>query len=381
MTLNPLDVTDSEFIVLAIFSMAFIIQLFYFIVIYSRVAFTKKHPFTPDTAGYPPISVVICAKNEEENLSNFLPSVLEQDYPEYEVIVVNDCSDDDTDMLLQRLMQQYSHLRTTNITIDPKFTHGKKLALTIGIKAARHDWLLLTDADCKPESPHWLAAMASNFNDKHQVVLGYSGYMRKKGLLNRFIRYDTFFIAMQYLGFALMGKPYMGVGRNMAYSKGLFVKNRGFASHSHIPSGDDDLFVHEVANKRNTTVDYRHEAHTRSVPCITYKCWFAQKQRHLQTSKYYRFSTKIWLALEPLSRLLFWTLAFLMMAIEFKPQIVAGVVCFRLILMGIVIRISLNRLNEKKIFLISLFYDLLSPVVYFILLIVVRFTVKKVRWK
>jgi cellulose synthase/poly-beta-1,6-N-acetylglucosamine synthase-like glycosyltransferase len=375
------ETTDYELALFIIFSLAFIIQLFYYIVIYARVPFARSKPLNKDLEKLHPVSVVICTRNEEENLSNFLPSILEQEYNEYEVIVVNDCSEDDTDMLLQRLMEKYKHLRTTTITRDSKFTHGKKLALTVGIKAAKYNWLLLTDADCKPDSNQWLTMMASNFNDNSELVLGYSGYIPFKGLLNRFIRFDTFFIALQYLSFALFGKPYMGVGRNLAYRKDLFIKNRGFASHSHILSGDDDLFVHEVATKKNTVVEYRHNAHTRSLPCTSFECWFTQKKRHLKSSPHYRFSAKLWLALEPFSRICFWGTGIAMLALEFKLYHISGVIAFRLLLMSIIIKIAMNRLSEKKIFLTSLIYDLFSPLFYFVLMLVVRFSPKRGRWK
>lgn len=376
---NFSGLSDFELAILIIFSLAFIVQLFYYIVIFSRVILCRNKPFNKEFQP-PPVSIVICARNEEENLTNFLPAVLEQEYPEYEVIVVNDCSEDDTDMLLQRLMARYKNLRTTIIMPDTKFSHGKKLALTVGIKAAKYNWLLLTDADCKPQSNQWLATMAANFNDRNEVVLGYGGYIPEHGLLNRFVRFDTFFIALQYIGFALFGKPYMGVGRNLAYRKDLFFRNRGFASHSLIPSGDDDLFVHEVATRKNTAVEYKHNAHTRSVPCRTFGCWFSQKKRHLQSSPKYRFSIKLWLAFEPLSRVCFWATAIALLALEVNYQLISCIIVFRLLIVSIVIKIAMNRLKEKKIYLTSLIYDLFSPLFYFILTLVVRLTPKRSRW-
>jgi poly-beta-1,6-N-acetyl-D-glucosamine synthase len=183
-----------------------------------------------------PVSVIICARNEAENLATFLPSVLEQDYPEYEVIVVNDCSDDNTYIVLGDLLSRYPNLRVSNVNKDPQFTHSKKFAQFIGIKAAHHELLLFTDADCKPVSNKWIATMISNFTPKTSFVLGYGGYVATKGLLNTYVRYDTLTIALQYTGMALRGIPYMGVGRNLAYRKSLFFESRGFSDHYHIAS-------------------------------------------------------------------------------------------------------------------------------------------------
>ena len=313
-------------------------------------------------------------------MANFLPSVLEQEYPAFEVVVVNDCSFDDSEMVLRRLSAQYQHLRVTTIKPDSKFTHGKKLALTIGIKAAKNDWLLLTDADCKPDSKHWLATMAVNFKSPKQLVLGYGGYIPTKGLLNALIRFDAFFIGMQYLGFALMGKPYMGVGRNLAYRKDLYFNNKGFASHSHIKSGDDDLFVNQVASKEITTVEIRHEAHTRSVASKTFSKWVSQKRRHLTTSPHYKRGIKFWLGLEPMSRILFWLSTVLLIIDQSNLYIVLGVLGFRLILINIILKIAMNRLNERKIFILSLAYDLFSPLFIGILMLANRLTQNRSRW-
>ncbi|MFP4555498.1 MAG: glycosyltransferase [Bacteroidales bacterium] len=327
-----------------------------------------------------PVSIVICARNEEENLSNFLPHVLEQDYPDYEVVVVNDCSHDDTDMVLKRFLQKYKHLKVTTIKKDDKFIHGKKLALTIGIKAAKYDWLLLTDADCKPQGSEWLASMAQEFHSPNEVVLGYGGYIQENGFLNKLIRFDAFFIAVQYLSFALIGKPYMGVGRNLAYKKELFFKNKGFASHASLTSGDDDLFIHQVAKKSNTSVIYNKEAQTRSKAQRTFSGWLMQKKRHLTTSPHYKKGVKFLLGLEPLSRIIFWISGIILIGIQFYPYIIGGLILFRLIIMSVILKIAMNRLNERKIFLLSLLYDLFSPIFYSMLMVANRFKKTKKRW-
>lgn len=255
-----------------------------------------------------PISVVICARNENENLKRFLPDILEQKYPEFEVIVVNDCSSDNSAVTLHNFAQKYPHLYYTNIYKDKKFEHGKKLALTVGIKAAKNDLLLLTDADCKPASENWIATIQRNFTENCNLVLSYGGYFKTKGLLNRFIRFDTVFTAMQFLGFARAGVPYMGVGRNLAYRKSLFFKAKGFASHISVISGDDDLFVNENAKKENTNVELSYEGFTYSEPKQKFKDWIRQKQRHFSTGIRYKKWHKIILGLEIMSRMIFFAI-------------------------------------------------------------------------
>ncbi len=261
---------------------------------------------TPLT-GLPPVSVIICAKNEASNLRNFLPEILTQDYPKFQVVVVNDNSEDDTAEVLTALKTRYPHLYTTTLNADKKFYSGKKVALSIGIKAALHENLILTDADCKPASKNWLKHMAGSLQQPEKsMVLGIGNYQTRKGLTNLWIRYDTFCIATRYLGYALSGKPYMGVGRNLAYKKSLHINNNGFKSHLKLASGDDDLFVQEAASGKNVTVCIHPEAHTISTPAESFIEWLHQKRRHLTTSSHYRPGLRFELAVEPLTRELIW---------------------------------------------------------------------------
>src|SRR5690606_34092381 len=163
--------------------------------------------------------------------------------------------------------------------------HGKKFALSLGIKAAQYEHLVFTDADCVPESSDWLTHMAGAFSGGKEIVLGYSPYLRRAGMLNALIRFETFHTAMSYLSYALKGKPYMGVGRNMAYTKSLFFRGKGFASHMHIASGDDDLFVNQNATPHNTTICIHPEAHVWSEPKTTFSAYARQKTRHAGASK------------------------------------------------------------------------------------------------
>lgn len=374
------QLTTYELILFIVLIFSVFVQLFYYLLIYARVATKRSNKLVNPIDESPPVSVVICARNEEENLEQFLPLVLEQEYPTFEVVVVDDCSVDNTDMVLRRLAEKYPHLRTTTIKPDNKFRHGKKLALTVGIKAANHSWLLLTDADCKPASKYWIREMAKNFKAPNQVVLGYGGYSKGRGVLNRLIRFDTFYIAMQYLGFAKFGLPYMGVGRNLAYKKELFFENKGFANHNHMLSGDDDLFVQQVAKKANTCVELSPMAHTRSVASATFKEWVNQKRRHLSTSPKYRAGVKVWLGLEPFSRLMFWCAGILQLLNQNYLMVVGGIMLFRLLITSIILKIAMNRLNERKIFLLSFVYDLFSPLYTGVLLLANSLTKKRSKW-
>ena len=353
---------DNKFLELLfiIFSSTAAIQLFYYLFFYLAL-FTYRP--SDNRIKHEPVSVIICARNEADNLMNFLPSVLEQDYPDYEVIVVNDCSEDNSYDVLGKFLIQYPHLRISTVNKDPKFTHNKKFAQFIGIKAAKNDILLFTDADCQPESDKWLERMTSHFGDKINFVLGYGGYLPEKGLLNKYIRYDSMTIAMQYLGMAIRRIPYMGVGRNLAYRRSLFFANKGFGDHNHLISGDDDLFVNTNASGGNTSVAFSDGTHTRSVPYSSLKEWITQKKRHLTTAPYYKFRDKLLLITEPFTRIIFYSAFIILLSFKFMTPFVLAIFGLRFLIQIIVFALVQKRLNEPGILIYSLFFDIFSPVI------------------
>jgi Glycosyltransferases, probably involved in cell wall biogenesis len=350
-------------VIVILFFLSLLIQLFYYLFFYVRL--TKKRQPRHSLPDQEPVTILICARNEEQNLKAHLPSIMEQNYPNFEVVVVDDCSEDGTADILKAFTQQYKNLKITTIKPDEKFSHGKKLALTIGIKAAKNELLLLTDADCLPTDKYWLSHMQENFITSCEVVLGYGGYKQEKGLLDKIIRCDTFFIALNYLSFALAGIPYMGVGRNLAYRKSTFFNNKGFASHYMLRSGDDDLFINEVANKKNTLVEYRPGTLIESEQEKSFGAWIWQKIRHSTTAEHYRTGSKYLLWIEPISRLTFYTLFILMLTMPFPLYWVGiGTYLLRTTIQAIVIKMAQNRLAERNLFIYSLLYDIISPFLY-----------------
>lgn len=337
---------------------ALLIQLVYYWLIFSRLAFYNpaKRPVNEKKA---PVSVIICAKNEYHNLVRFLPKVLEQDYPEYEVVVVNDASDDDTYYLLRELAEKYPHLKLINIAQNLNFFSGKKFPLSIGIRSAKYETVLLADADCYPSGSGWIESMQSVFTDKTEIVLGYGPYAPQPGLLNRIIRFDTLMVAMQYMSLALAGMPYMGVGRNLAYRKSLFFNVGGFMKHYKISSGDDDLFINQVARGSNTRIQTLTESHTYSRSKQSAGSWLRQKRRHLTTGGMYQLKHKIVLGLFSFSQLLYFGLLAALAILDVDWMLLTGIFAVRLLSQMIIIKKSMIRLNEKHFFLLSPLFEII----------------------
>jgi glycosyltransferase involved in cell wall biosynthesis len=365
-------------LILYFFIAVIAIQLFYYLAIFGKFAFAKAQKITPKRI---PISVIVCAKNEEENVAQFIPLLAEQNYPDFEIVLIDDASSDGTLAVFEDLEKQYPNIRLVKVENNEAFWGNKKYALTLGIKAAKKEYLLFTDADCYPTSKDWLTAMSTQFTMHKTIVLGYGAHEKiANSFLNKIIRFETLLTAIQYFSWAKLGHPYMGVGRNMAYKKEEFFNVNGFIDHIQVRSGDDDLFINQAANAKNTTIAYTPESFTYSRPKTTFKDWFRQKRRHIATANYYKPFDKFQLTTFYCSQLLFILLAILLLSFQFEWIIVLGLIAFRYLFTWIVVGFAAGKLKENDL-------KFWFPVVEFILIFtqinvfITNIFSKPVHWK
>ncbi len=353
-------------VIFFLFCIAAFVQFLFILLIYGRLAFHKSKIEEREEEG---VSIIIAARNESQNLFKNLPFILEQTYDKFEVIVVNHQSIDDSQYILDAYSRQYPHLKTVVVEKSPHLKYGKKLPLTIGIKGAKYNQLLFTDADCKPASKNWLKSMSNHFSDKHEIVLGYGPYSEAKGFLNKVIRFDTAWIAVNYFSFAKARIPYMGIGRNMGYTKELFTKIKGFKSHYSLSSGDDDLFIQEAAKQKNYTINIEPESYCYSPPAPTWRDWINQKSRHYTTTAEYQVIKKLMLGIYPLS-LLIMTFSFVSLLFDSNfLWISLAIYLFILVIKWIILGLSFNKIQERTFIallpLLDIGYAILAPSMYY----------------
>jgi biofilm PGA synthesis N-glycosyltransferase PgaC len=327
-----------------------------------------------------PVSVIISARNEARNLTENLPYILQQKYSNFEVVVINDCSTDNSDMVLLEIKQEFPLLKIVTITEHDRFKTGKKFALTLGIKAAKNEYMLFTDADCKPATLNWITRMAANFKTGAQIVLGYSPYYRSSNFLNPIVRYETLKTAVNYLSSALNGDAYMGIGRNLGYTKTLFFKAKGFASHMHVLSGDDDLFVNQNATPDNTVIEIHSDTFTYTEAKTTIGSWFRQKKRHMGVGKLYKSNHRRMLSFDAVSGFLFYVLFILCLVYNFEPELALSMLAFRWMLQLIIYRKIFKKLRSREM----LWYLPVIDMIYYIYLNVfglIGTFIKTTRWK
>ena len=354
------------------------IQLFYYLFFFSRLAFYKtklKSKFQTHA-----VSTIVCARDEAKNLAVNLPGILVQDYKTtHEVIVVNDNSFDESKYILEALKKQFKQMQVVELTQEAKMIPGKKFPLSIGIKTAKHEVLLLTDADCVPATEYWIDSMQRAYDDDTEIVLGYGGFHKQKGLLNKLIRWETFHTALQYMSYALAGIPYMGVGRNLSYKKAVFFRHKGFSAHNHLPGGDDDLFINAAATKTNTRINIDPLSFTLSTAVTSWEEWLNQKKRHYTTSKYYRTLHKWLLAIYAFANFTFYPLLILS-SIFFSWKLSLIALGTKLLVQGVVYAKAMRKLGEQDLLPLLLFFDLWM-FIYYLLFAPALIKKPKQRWK
>lgn len=344
-----------------------IIQLGYAFGVYNQLHRNfKKQKEKKQSDDFPPLSVIIVTKDSGKALKENLPLILEQDYPQFEVIVINDKSAGEDENILKLLGNNYHHLYYSFIPETARYISRKKLGIAMGIKASRYEWIVVTEPQCKPMSNQWLKSLAAHFSPETDIVLGYSNYIQNKEKFARHIRLDSMFQAMRYLGRAASGHPYMGIGRNLAYRKSLYLSHKGFTTQLNLQRGDDDLFINAVTHAQNTKVALSPESFIR-IPVPSYKrVWFEDKVNALVTGHYYRGNARILNSIETWTCALFHllTLTGLIYCILNRAWIETGIIgagwLIRFVSYMTVMKQTSNDLQED--FCCSLpFYDLFRP--------------------
>jgi len=377
MTLTDL-LANPGYLLFTGFCIITLIQIFYYLFYFSRLAFHKTQ--SKNVTQTHPVSVIICSRDEAANLVKNLPGALVQNYrTTHEVIVVNDNSFDESKYILEEYRRTFKQLQLVELKQEARFIPGKKFPLSIGIKTAKHEIVLLTDADCVPASEFWIDKMQQGFHDGIEIVLGYGALHKKKGFFNKMIRWETFHTALQYLSYAKAGMAYMGVGRNLSYKKSVFFRHKGFSAHNHVPGGDDDLFINKATTKKNTAIVIDKESFTLSEPATSMRQWIRQKKRHYTTSKYYKAIHKFLLGLYAFSLFAFYPLLIVTLFF-FDWRIVLAVFGLRFMIQAVILYKTTQKLNEKDLFPWFLIMDA-GMVIYYIFFASALFKKPVKNWK
>lgn len=349
-------------ILLALLVVSFIALCLYYGLLWLRVGRCKKDVVSHQSSvagSKPSVSIVMVVHNEAEFLKKSLPYLLEQDYPDFEVVIVDYKSTDDTHFVLKVCADNYPQLKPISFHKDVNMFQGKKYPLSIGIKSATKEVILLTEAECTPCSFNWISHMMEGYCGGMQMVLGYNLVKSSGNLLGAFQQYENMVYSASYLGSAMMGMPYTATGRNLSYRRNFFFKKGGFISHYSIPDGADDLFVNQNANSGICALVMHKDAVVSSEPRSTFNLWHQDRTHRLYTRRYYGLKDRLLLSIYPLSQLVFLVALILLFVGQVFPwQLLLGFLLLKII-WQIVCSIPLAKLFEiKKIHFFAPFFEL-----------------------
>ncbi len=365
------DFNGIEIIFFIVMFILFSIQIFYYLYFYRKplkYLESEEKGDVPYTDKQPGVSVIVYAKNDAEHLEVFLPSILSQNYPDFDVIVVNDGSTDETRDVVTRLESEYDNLYQTYIPDEARSLSRKKLALTVGIKAAKHDIVMLTNANCAPEGSDWLTYMMRNFVEGVDIVAGYAYIDGEGQRKRRYVAYDRLMFTLRYISYILLHKTYMAEGYNLAYRKDLFFRNKGFSKHLNLHYGDDDLFINEVATADNTRIELSPESRMVIHYENNFKAWRELKLRYDFTAAYLKTDSKFVFGFERMTVYLFYISIVLFFVYGLYYNLLFSAVSFlfwllRFIVQVTIYRKSAKRLSSNKLFFLLPVFDLLQSVI------------------
>lgn len=360
-----MHITKVALAILIVFGVITLIQLVYYYVIYGRFAFHRKK----SALGFRdiPVSVVIVVRDDAALAVQNLPQLLDQQYSSFEIVIVNDRSRDENSLqAIREYKDRYPNIKLVDLSTAVSTSRGKKMAISMGVKCATYDHILLTAPNCKPSSRQWLSKMAQNFQFQQKIVLGYNTFEKKKGLYSHFLLYDNLVGAVQYFAHALMHSTYRGDLNNLAFVRPLFYKQNGFIAYNHLLYGEEDIFVHRASTPNNVAVEYDPDAATLQQHTPSYGYWRLHKVSLYFTRKYNSTKNRLLLSGYELTNLLFYALlALSIVASLHQPTalyITAGIAVLRIASLYVVMGISAARLQEKQNIPSLLFYDFLFAI-------------------
>lgn len=363
------------FWILTAFAASTLIQLIYFWGIFAKLSFYREKIRYP---GLPPVSVVIAASNQYSDLKTNLEFFLQQEYPNFEVLVVIDNSDDPSNELLEELSRRYENLSIVELTQKLNWFSGRKFPLSLGIKSAQNDLILLSEPSCRPENNYWIGEMVSAYSPNTEMVLGFSSFATKSGI-NKWLRFTAFYDALFYLSTALLGIPFKGIGRNLSYTRNLFYRNKGFSSHYVISYGDDEIFVNKTATKKNTKVKISTNARVIQIKKLSFLEWLATENIRLRIRRFFNPGDRILIRGFSLTSFLFYTLFVTNLIFQAPWMVVIAIFALRLISQMIIFGFAQKRLQEKNLLLLSPIFEILLILIDFLIWISLFFKRNK-KW-
>lgn len=358
-------------VLLALLGALFLVQVIIYLFVYGRLR-NYPNPSKGIDVSQTGISVIIPLYDSDVTFMNErLPIFLSQTHKLYQVVVVDVTGDPEIAEQLNLMKLGWGEkLSSTRIHADKTLRISTKMALNVGIKAARYDNVVFSLPECSPRSERWAEMMARGFAGGHDVVLGYASIVPERGLASKLIRCANMALSTRWLSFAVRHKAYRGTLCNLGITKKMYFGARGF-NYLNLNMGEDDLFVMALANRHNTVATMGGSATINQKTWGGLSWWLPRRVKLSYPYRFYPKRVKWGTGLELWSRALFFVVAIMVAAmLPFAAKMVAvGVIMARYLLVLWQMKCVARRLSERGFLSVYWIYDLVAPVVEAVLAI------------
>lgn len=350
-----------EWCILGVFFLVYCIRLIYLLLSRGKIILAGKREGIANEKAMQPVSVILTARNEEENLKRILPQLLQFVNIEYEVVAVDDYSQDNTFTVLGAFNHKFSHLKISSLNEETRFSI--KLAQNIALKSAKNDWVLIAPVSAANFEKDWLMSFAGNTTTSNRnLLISYSSIKPEKGYYNSLLRIENFMQHIKSAGFILNKVPFVYHEDNIAFKKDQYFALGGFGFNVKEHYANLELIVNSFIKKHSTVVLFNQETKLIKEENATRESYVELLYKSFRIEHHLVSWKKIILRLEELTSLLFLPLLILLLSIKLALWPLVTVLLGLLFLTQIVtIKLLLNRLNERKIFISSLLYGLFMP--------------------
>ncbi len=339
-----------------VFAVLFIIRILFLFLFTGRILFRKKIKQTSPAS----LSLIYTVRNEEIRLKNNLAPVLSINDVDFEVIVVDDYSQDNSFQVLGMLRGRSDRLKVSTLHQETRFS--TKMAQNLALKAASNDWILPVPISYENATPEWISGISNALDSDKTVVVSYSSAQNAGGFINRIYRIENFLSFTKSVGYILNNFPFVYSEENVAFQKKKYFEIGGNGLKISEPYANLELLINFFIRKKTTTIMFQADTAIKKTENLIWNDYLDILKKSLRIEKHLSGSKKAVLAFDEFTKMLFppATVVVIILLIELWP-LFSVLLLIMLISRLFIIKIAQNRLNERKIYISSLIYDLVVP--------------------
>ena len=351
--------TITEMVLLAAYAGVFIIQMYFLLGVYLKLAWHKKENFNPAPHQ---VTIMLSLRNEEERIREMMTKFTELPFEDYQVMVINEVSEDNTLEILNVLAETNPRIKVTSLSQETRFM--EKQAINIGLKGAQSPWIVQLPPTTGSISQEWLTKLTGLLDKDTDAVIGYTNVERNKGFRNLLCRMERFHQFMLSGSWILAGMPFVFSENNVLFNKSMYFDTLGFRQKLNRNFANLELIFNENFKPNRIKVSTHADLSVREQVEDDRGDHLKLIKKAVQIRKTLNWSKKFTLFLDDFTKIALTglTISLLIILTEYWITFTFMLVIYYILLLIIVIKL-LNRLKERKIFVSSFAYILIKPII------------------